>query len=35
MHTFILRELEIGSRAALAEDMEHCGFSALDAMDME
>jgi hypothetical protein len=34
MHYFIIRELEIGSRAALCEDSEYCGFSALDEMDM-
>jgi hypothetical protein len=30
MHDFIIREIEIGNRAALCEDMEQCGFSALD-----
>lgn len=30
MHDFVLRELEIGFRAAVYEDMEAAGFSALD-----
>jgi hypothetical protein len=30
MHDFIIREIEIGQRAALFEDMETCGDSALD-----
>jgi len=30
MHAFVLRELEIGKRAAAAEDDEYCGWSALD-----
>ncbi len=30
MHDYIIREIEIGPRAALCEDMEACGFSALD-----
>ena len=30
MHLFVLRELEIGARAATYEDSEHCGWSALD-----
>lgn len=30
MHDFILRELEIGFRAAAVEDSERCGWSALD-----
>lgn len=30
MHDFILRELEIGTRAAMVEDSERCGWSALD-----
>jgi hypothetical protein len=29
MHDFILRECELGSRAALAEDDEWCGFGPL------
>lgn len=30
MHEFVLRELEIGWRAAMVEDSERCGWSALD-----
>jgi hypothetical protein len=30
MGDYVLREIEIGGRAALYEDMEACGFSALD-----
>jgi hypothetical protein len=30
MHEFVLRELEIGTRAARYEDSERCGWSALD-----
>ena len=30
MHDLVLREVEIGIRAALYEDMEADGFSALD-----
>lgn len=30
MHELILREIEIGKRAAQYEDMESCGESALD-----
>lgn len=29
MHDFVLRELEVGERAALAEDDEACGFGPL------
>lgn len=29
MHDFVIRELEIGSRAAAYEDSEACGWSAL------
>jgi hypothetical protein len=32
MHDYVLREIEVGSRAALYEDMEACGDSALDDM---
>jgi hypothetical protein len=35
MHDFILRELEIGTRAAMFEDSESCGWSALDDLDYE
>ncbi len=30
MHDHVMREIEIGPRAALYEDMEACGDSALD-----
>jgi hypothetical protein len=30
MHDFILREIEIGARAAMYEDSEYCGSNALD-----
>lgn len=30
MHDFVMRELEIGTRAAMVEDSERCGWSALD-----
>lgn len=33
MHDFVLRELEIGTRAAACEDSERCGWSALDDLD--
>jgi hypothetical protein len=29
MHDFILRELEVGTRVAMAEDDEACGFGPL------
>lgn len=29
MHDFVLRELELGTRAALCEDDEACGFGPL------
>ncbi len=29
MHDFVLRELEVGARTALAEDDEACGFGPL------
>lgn len=29
MHDYIVREIEIGTRAASAQDAEDCGFSAL------
>jgi hypothetical protein len=32
MHDYVLREIEIGPRAALCEDMEACGVSELDEM---
>jgi len=32
MHDYVLREIEVGPRAALCEDMEACGESALDDM---
>jgi hypothetical protein len=35
MHDFILRELEIGTRAAMAEDDEACGFGALFDLSFE
>ena len=35
MHDFILRELEIGYRAAVVEDSERCGWSALDDLSFE
>lgn len=30
MHDFVLMEAEIGARAAMAQDSEDCGWSALD-----
>lgn len=33
MHDFVLRELEIGRRAAACEDSEACGWSALMDLD--
>ncbi len=35
MHDFILREVEIGTRAAMFEDSERCGWTALDDLDYE
>lgn len=36
MHDFILRELEVGTRVAMAEDNEACGFGPLfDVQYME
>lgn len=36
MHDFVIRELEIGQRAASCEDSEACGFGPLlDAMYLE
>ena len=36
MHDFVLREAEVGYRAACAEDSEACGFGPLlDAMYLE
>lgn len=35
MHDFLLRELEIGRRAAMVEDSERCGWSALDDLSYE
>jgi hypothetical protein len=35
MHDFVMRELEIGTRAALYAEMEACGFSALDPVPPE
>jgi hypothetical protein len=33
MHDFVLREYEIGRRAAAAEDAEQCGYGALADLD--
>lgn len=35
MHDFVLREAEIGTRAAMFEDSEYCGWSALDDLSYE
>jgi hypothetical protein len=31
MHDFVMTEIELGKRVVLAQDMEDCGFSALDS----
>lgn len=30
MHDYVLRELEIGTRAAMCEDSEQCGWNAIN-----
>lgn len=35
MHDFVLRELEVGTRVALGEDDEACGFGALFDLRVE
>ena len=35
MHYFVMRELEIGYRAAVYEDSERAGWSALDDVSFE
>ena len=35
MHDFVMRELEIGRRAATYEDLEACGWSALMDLSYE
>jgi hypothetical protein len=33
MHDFVMRECEVGTRVAMFEDSESCGWSALDDLE--
>lgn len=35
MHDFVIREMEVGTRAAICEDSETCGYSALFDLSYE